>query len=299
MQQQILLIDDSPAIHALVKTLLAGEAVDIHEAMDGESGVRMAVSLRPDLVLLDVDMPGMNGFEACKQILSDSTLANVPVIFLTSCSTIEEKVRGLELGAGDYVTKPFNRTELWARVRSALRTSRLVRLLEKKALIDSLTGLGTRDMFERQLSIEVSLMGRFRSPLSCIVVEVENLDSIREKFGRPCGEMVLQRIAATIEANCRPEEVPCRYGDNEFAVIATRVTAEEALGIGAKLREAISSLSFDWEGRKVNVLVFYAVTDAEDFTDRSIIPRAESALQQVRELRAMASHTQGSVALQN
>jgi diguanylate cyclase (GGDEF)-like protein len=239
-------------------------------------------------------MPGINGFETCKRIVADRSLVNVPIIFLTSCSTIEEKVRGLELGAGDYVTKPFNRTELWARVRAGLRTSRLVRLLEKKALIDALTGLGTRDMFERQLSIEVSLMGRFRSPLSCIVIKIKNLDAIRSTFGRPCGDLVLQRIAGTIEANCRPEEVPCRYADNEFVVIATRVTAKEALGLAGKLREAVAALSFSCEGENVNVFVLYAVTDAENLTDRSIVSRAEGVLKQIANVPIAADDHGGS-----
>src|SRR2546421_11098697 len=116
MKDQILLIDDSKAIHPLVSALLADEAVEIHSAFDGESGLPLAPSLKPNLILLDVEMPNMDGHETCRRLKADKALFNTPVIFLTALSSAEDKVKGLELGAVDYVTKPFNPSELLARV---------------------------------------------------------------------------------------------------------------------------------------------------------------------------------------
>ena len=117
MMQQILVIDDSKAIHPLITAILAEEPVAVHSAMDAKYGLVLAASLRPDLILLDVDMPGTNGFDTCRQLKANPTTSNVPVIFLTSHSTVKEKVHGLGFGAVDYVTKPFNRAELIAGAR--------------------------------------------------------------------------------------------------------------------------------------------------------------------------------------
>src|SRR5271154_5347795 len=133
MNQQILLIDDDKKIHALVRALLADEPVEIQSALDPEYGLTLAASLRPDLILLDVEMPGIDGYEVCRRLKVDPDLFNIPVIFLTALSTVEEKIRGLELGAIDYVTKPFNPSELLARVRASLRTRHVIRILEEKA----------------------------------------------------------------------------------------------------------------------------------------------------------------------
>ena len=218
MQQQILVIDNSKTIHPLVKVILSEEPVEVHSAMDAKYGMVLAASIRPDLILLDVDMPGMDGFEACKQLKADPATANVPIIFLTSHSTVAEKVRGLGLGAIDYVTKPFNRAELMARVRTSLRTNQSIRLLEEKATIDALTGLGNRAMFDQRLEAEVCLHVRTKHPLSCILMDVDRFKRINDTFGHPFGDKVLKRIAEIITDLCRTEDVACRYGGEEFAI---------------------------------------------------------------------------------
>nr|MBA3404273.1 response regulator [Gemmatimonadaceae bacterium] len=135
MHQQVLLIDDSKQIHALVTSLLGDEPVTIHSAFDAQFGIVQAASLRPDLILLDVEMPGVDGYETCRRLKADAVTASLPIVFLTARATTEEMVQGLNLGANDYVAKPFKLSELLSRVRAALRTSHLIRLLEDKALI--------------------------------------------------------------------------------------------------------------------------------------------------------------------
>ncbi len=122
MLRKILLVDDDAAIHALVRAHLAAEPVEVISARDGESGLALAERLLPDLILLDVDMPEPDGFEVCRRLREDPVTLNLPVVFLTAANTIAQKVNGLELGAADYITKPFDPEELVARVRGALRT---------------------------------------------------------------------------------------------------------------------------------------------------------------------------------
>jgi two-component system, cell cycle response regulator len=129
MIQSILIIDDSPEIHDLLEVKLRPEAVRIVHAMDSERGMTAALECRPDLILLDLEMPGIGGFELCQRLKCDPSTALVPVVFLTGTSDVATKVRGFDLGAVDYITKPFDTAELRARVRAALRTKRYLDLL--------------------------------------------------------------------------------------------------------------------------------------------------------------------------
>src|SRR4051812_2527546 len=121
MPQNILIIDDSPAIHALLAARLKEEPVVLHFASNGDQGLAEARQIMPDLVLLDVDMPDLDGFEVCQRMKANEELLNTPVIFLTGSASMEEKLRGLDIGAIDYIAKPFDPAELRARVRAALR----------------------------------------------------------------------------------------------------------------------------------------------------------------------------------
>ena len=135
MNQTLLIVDDSADVRGLVAAWLADEPVDLYEAVDGADGIEKARQLRPDLILLDVEMPGLDGFAACAILKADPALSDVPIVFLSGASTTEEKLRGLDLGAADYVTKPFDPAELRARVRASLRTKQLLDLLEQKAQV--------------------------------------------------------------------------------------------------------------------------------------------------------------------
>ncbi len=134
-KQRLLIIDDSIDVHELVQAWLANEPVEFDSSSDGPTGLSQASTLRPDLILLDVDLPGLDGFEVCRRLKANPITADIPIVFLTGAASTEEKLRGLELGATDYVTKPFDPAELRARVRAALNTKNLMDLLAQKALI--------------------------------------------------------------------------------------------------------------------------------------------------------------------
>ena len=138
MLHKILVIDDAAAVHALVRARLSDEPYEIQCAFGAEAGETMIRQHTPDLILLDIDMPGENGLEFCKRLKENPATARIPVIFLTAADATEQKVAGLELGAVDYVTKPFEPAELKARVRASLRTKRLIDTLARKRVSDFL-----------------------------------------------------------------------------------------------------------------------------------------------------------------
>jgi diguanylate cyclase (GGDEF)-like protein len=278
MSRQILVIDDSAPIHTLVAALLVDEGVEIHSANDGAYGITLAKSLHPDMILLDVEMPGLNGFETCKRLRADPAMADVPIIFLTGVSALEEKVRGLELGATDYVTKPFNSKELQARVRASLRTSHLIRLLEQKALIDPLSGLGNLAMFQRRHNAEVSLRVRTHHPLSCIMFGVDQFKRINDQFGRHFGDQVLHKMGQIVTTLVRNEDVPCRHEQDQFAILTPNTTAAQAAALAERMRIAIGKVEFAQQSVRIKVSCSFGIAEAWDLYDRSILQRADQAM---------------------
>jgi diguanylate cyclase (GGDEF)-like protein len=283
MNQNILVIDDSKEIHSLVNAMLSDEPVEIHSAFNGESGLTHAASIRPDVILLDVEMPGINGYEVCRRLKTDPDLFNTPVIFLTALCTTEEKVRGLELGAVDYVTKPFSPTELLARVRASLRSHRAIQMLEHTSLVDFLTGLGNRAMFKQRLAAEVALRVRTQKPLSCIVVDVDNFQAINDVQGHPFGDRVLQAIGATLRAVCRIEDVACRLGGDSFVVLMPNTEIADATLLAARIESSLNALEFNEPASPVEVRFNVAVAPSIALYDRTMCERANQAIEEARE----------------
>ena len=187
VKPKVLMIDNAKMMHGVVKARLTADGMEFHSAFDGVEGLLLAQTIRPDVILLDVEMPSPNGFEVCRCLKDDPTLSNIPVIFLTGVSSTDEKVRGLNLGAIDYVTKPFDAAELQARVRASLRNKELLDLLSKKAMIDGLTGLWNRSYLNQRLKEELAYVKRHKRPLACIMLDVDHFKSINDSHGHGFG----------------------------------------------------------------------------------------------------------------
>jgi diguanylate cyclase (GGDEF)-like protein len=278
MPDTILVIDDSPDVHALVRVRLGKEQVDILSASDGPSGVAAAREFRPDLILLDIDMPGRDGFDTCADLKADSTTRNIPVIFLSGASATMDKIRGLELGATDYVTKPFDPAELLARVQSSLRTRRLVDSLSQKAMVDGLTGLWNRTYLEAHIATELAAARRTGRPLSCIMADVDHFKSVNDTYGHGFGDAVLQEVGATLIQNCRAEDTVCRYGGEEFTVLLANTTLDLAAELAERLRYAIEMRPLFCRNVPVSVTCSLGVSDLRKQTSPSIIELADAAL---------------------
>lgn len=285
MTHQILVIDDSLKIHQLIDAILSTEAVSITYAKEASIGLVLAASNRPDLILLDIDMPGIDGFEACKRLKADPATADCPVIFLTAHAASPEKVYGFELGAIDYVTKPFVADELRARVRAALHTQSAIRTLEQTALVDPTTGLGNQAMFEQRLSAEVGLRGRTGAPLSVIAIEMPGLAAVAERFGPAIEAKVLQMIGQFMNEACRTEDVPCRLGDT-FAVLAPQTSAKEANSVAEAIAKKMNTICLKPKtttpGLADNTMRLSAETGVAEATtlyDRTMLARAQEQLQ--------------------
>jgi diguanylate cyclase (GGDEF)-like protein len=286
MNQQILVIDDAEKIHPLIKAILSQEPVDIHSAIDPNHGLVLASSMIPDLILLDVDMPGMDGFEVCRKLKADPLTAHCPVIFLTSHSLAEEKVHGFKLGAMDYVTKPFNPAELLARVRASLKNRRVIRTLEAQARIDPLTGLGNRATFAQRFASEICLRVRSKTPLSVVLLDLDDLSAVKDSYGQSVVDQVLELTGTVLNKLCRLEDVACHFGEGEFGIIAPNTPAQAALVLAERIRSTLACKVISPKVAPASALAHQTlrvtgslgVADALHPFDRSMIERANEAL---------------------
>ncbi len=274
---KILMIDDSKTIHGAVKARLSAEGLEFHSAFDGEEGLSVAQAISPDVILLDIEMPPPNGFDVCRRLKRNPALSNIPVIFLTGVSSMEEKVRGLNLGAIDYVTKPFDAAELQARVRASLRNKELLDLLSKKAMIDGLTGLWNRGYLTKVLTDELAYATRHARPLACSMLDVDHFKLINDNYGHGFGDKVLKGVAGTIQELSRSEDIVCRYGGEEFVILSRDTPATAAMTFAERLRAAIEAVSFTVDKTSVSVTCSIGVAQSYDGCD-DIIDRADRAL---------------------
>jgi two-component system, cell cycle response regulator len=284
MTQKVLIIDDSSTIHAVIKSKLSGELIEFHSASNGEIGMELAVALLPDLILLDVEMPQPNGFDVCRLLKTNPATISIPIIFLTGASTTEEKIKGLELGAVDYVTKPFDVAELRARVRASLRTKYLLDLLNKKAQIDGLTGLWNRTYMDQRLEAELSLSARRGTSFSCIMADVDHFKRINDTYGHACGDAALRAISQVFSENCRTEDVVCRYGGEEFAILLPGIESQGAVVFAERLRGLVDQLVLLHGEQHVKLACSFGVAtiDLAKCADQSPIALADQALYQAK-----------------
>ena len=276
---KVLIIDDDPASVALARQWLKKDGHGIVTAAGGDEGLSMAVKEAPDLILLDVQMPGMNGFQVCKRLKADSRLRNIPVIFLSAADETREKVKGLDLGAVDYVTKPFDRFELPARVRAALRTKRLQDLLMVYSEIDSLTEVYNRRVLMERLEQEWNRTRRYSTTVAFIMCDIDHFKKVNDTHGHPTGDQVLEKVASLLSKSVRSSDMVGRYGGEEFGIVMVNADSASAAAAAERYRTKIESMQFHSRRGDFQVTASFGVADSRGKDSlNQLITAADTAL---------------------
>jgi two-component system cell cycle response regulator len=235
----VLIADDDGVTRAMVTAWLRHAGVEVVAARDGDEALVVATEQRPDLLLVDVTMPGRDGYDVCRAI-QEASSTPPPVIFLTAHTTTTARVEGLDAGAVDYIVKPFEQAELLARVRAALRTKAVRDGYVEQATRDGLTGLLNRREIDIHADAAVTLAERHGRPLSLLMVDIDHFKRINDRFGHSAGDAVLREAAHRILTACRASDVVGRYGGEEFLLLLPETSAAEGVTTGDKLRRVLS-----------------------------------------------------------
>ena len=277
----ILIVDDKPENLRLLATMLNKQGYEIRTAINGKLCLRAAKAIVPDLILLDINMPDLNGYQICQQLRKALQTKNVPIIFLSALSEPLDKVKAFQSGGNDYISKPFQLEEVCIRIANQLKISSLQKQLEDQkqelewqnsrleteiqsriaaetqllqinqqlqilATKDSLTQLANRHLFDRFLQQEWRRMGREKLPLSLILGDIDYFKRYNDRFGHQAGDRCLQQVARAIsDVVKRPADLVARYGGEEFAVILPNTNSQGAMSVAQNIRQQVESLQIE------------------------------------------------------
>lgn len=240
-----LLIVDDEKQNRLLLTELFGSTYKIIQAKNGVQALEKARQHRPDLILLDVLMPEMDGMGVLRELKRDDATRLIPVIFITALDSATDEANGLNLGAVDYISKPFHPPIVRVRVRNQLQLVHQRRLLEQLASLDGLTGIPNRRQFDATLLKEWHRCQRNQQPLSLIVADVDFFKKYNDALGHAAGDRVLQEVAATLrQAARRPGDLVARYGGEEFVLLLPETDATSAQALAEGLQQLLHSKAF-------------------------------------------------------
>ncbi|MDO9238578.1 diguanylate cyclase [Methylicorpusculum sp.] len=290
-QQTILIIDDAKENIVVLSRLLKSHG-NIIFAQNGEEGLLSAMQSIPDLILLDISMPGLDGFEVLMHLKQSPSTADLPVIFITGIPDSDTEEKGLTLGAVDYITKPFSSAVVKARVRHQLKLQRLTRALKEAntrltllAMTDPLTGAHNRRYFIDMLKNEMSRARRYHHPMSLMVLDIDRFKAINDSFGHDVGDQVIIEVVKTSSEVLRKNDVFSRFGGEEFTILMPETTLEEAAQIAGRLCEKVSETQITTNDHQINFTISGGVAQLEDGdqTPEAILKRADIALYQAKQ----------------
>lgn len=278
----VLLVDDSEIICSIIKDILESPNLHIEIAHTGEDGIRLASELKPTLILLDIIMYGMDGYETCKILKDNEETKDIPVIFITGNNDSNSLLKGFEVGAADYVSKPFIAEELKARVKVHMQNIKNQRKLQ--ILMEELRELATTDsltkLYNRRYFLDwIDELVKSYTTFSLILFDVDYFKSINDTYGHNAGDLVLTSLSRIFKLILREEDIISRWGGEEFMICLPNLEADKAYKVAEKLRLEVSKFEFNYEGNvfHCNITGGIAQYDIQLPTDKNIT-KIDSAL---------------------
>jgi diguanylate cyclase (GGDEF)-like protein len=284
--RRVLLIEPGAGERWWLRNELIAGQMEVYEAVDLITALRAIPIFQPDLVLTQLRLPTYGGLDLVRRMKQDSATQSIPVLLYADAATAEERVRAFDLGATDFVSKPFVGAELLARVRAALRTRHLLTVLEQRAHLDGLTGLANRGVLEDSLPREWDACRRRGTPLAVLISDLDHFKSINDTYGHSTGDEVLRQVATTLAKLARTSDLVARYGGEEFVVIAPDCGLRPAVRLAHRFRMAVEQLSIIQHGTAIPVTTSLGVASAADLNGMKpaeLLRQADEALYGAKE----------------
>ena len=286
-ESTLLVVDDEKQNRLLLTELFEGE-YKVIQAKNGLQALERARSHAPDLILLDVLMPEMDGMATIRALKREDATRNIPVIFITALDSPTDEEQGLNLGAVDYIAKPFHPSIVRVRVRNHLQIVHQRRLLEQLAALDGLTGIPNRRRFDESYALEWRRCQRAGQPLSLVVADVDHFKAYNDTLGHAAGDRVLQEVAAVLrQCARRPGDLAARYGGEEFVLLLPETGAQEAQMLAEELRAKLEARGLTHPASHVGASVTLSIggastTPMQAEADPAFFPLADAALYQAK-----------------
>ncbi len=289
MSARVLVVEDSRTQAEWLVQVLSREGYQTTVAADGREAIRRVRTDPPDLVLLDMILPDMDGLEVLRLLKAASEESFIPVILLSVKADVESRVAGLRIGADDFLAKPFADAEILARAAAMLRIKGLQdglrgakNRLEKLSATDGLTGLYNHRHFQERLGEEFRRAQRYSDPMSLIMLDLDHFKSVNDRFGHPFGDRVLRETAERIRSSVREPDVCARYGGEEFAVILPATHLQGALSVGERIFKTLRAKTYqadDGEVVRVTASAGISFYPSKDVTSPEVLLKfADDAL---------------------
>jgi diguanylate cyclase (GGDEF)-like protein len=266
----VLVVEDDREIRDMVTMMVKSMGYAVVTAANGKDAFVRLREQSVDIVLLDLMMPEMDGFEFCQKVREDPTLRDLHIIITSARDALEDKVRGLELGAADYLTKPFSLTELQARIKVGERIVRYQKTLQAQqnqlehlAREDALTSLANRRRFEERAREELLRAGRYQHALSVLLADLDHFKAINDTYGHSCGDAVLKEVGQTFSRHCRSSDLCARYGGEEFAILLPETQLLEAQLVAERLCAAVRKLTFPHGSGEIHVTASFGIVSVD------------------------------------
>jgi diguanylate cyclase (GGDEF)-like protein len=242
MDDKIVVVDDDPGTIYLIGRILHGVS-QLSFATSGEKALQLVHDSVPDLILLDAELPGMSGFKVFDALQAAPDVLGVPIIFITSHAETGFEVSALNMGAADFIAKPFSPARLLARVKTHLRTKHATDELRRIVSTDALTGVGSRHLFDESLKREWLRGLRGCDPIALLLIDIDHFELYNERYGRAKGENCLRRVATAIKGIVRrPADIVARCGGEQFGVLLPQTPRRGAEYIAQRILDAVAAL---------------------------------------------------------
>lgn len=281
MNTKILVIDDTRLNIKLLTEILEDEGYDVYSANDGYTAIDIVREIMPDIILLDIMMPGIDGFEVCKLLKQDYNFKDIPIIMVTAKTDSTDVKKALELGAFDYIKKPVDENEVIARVQSALRFKSYQDRLKEMAIKDTLTGLYNHGLLIEMLEKEIASAERKNSGMCFIMIDIDFFKDINDTYGHMAGDSVLRELSFVLSKSVRIGDIVGRYGGEEFGIILPDVKYQDIYSLCERIRKNVFNNEFYADGNLIHIAISIGACYKDpkvNMTVNEVIKTADDAL---------------------
>ena len=298
LASHILIVDDTPANVDILKVILSREGYNVSMAPNGEVALNVIPRSMPDLILMDVMMPGLNGFEVCEKLKVDEATKEIPVIFVTAKSETEDIVKAFDVGGVDYITKPYQYREILSRIKTHLQNQTLLKNnlllveqllkvnveLDKASRTDSLTGLSNRRDANEKIGQEMVRSARNEKSFSLVLGDIDHFKKINDTYGHEAGDFVLTKVSRLMVDAVRRQDLVSRWGGEEFLIVLPETELAGGAILAENIRQKIESEKFVYNEQTMNVKISFGVcSSGSELSMDELIKKADDNLYRAKE----------------